>query len=1502
MREVSRHFAGFFVAFYLAIVAFVQPAFAEQTPPLKKVFVPITEIRMGTKRDVAPGPNVRLYMNTRNLPVVTVRAYKLDTARWLRDREVGQETGKTTRPTPLPPGKPVRTFTVTVGDPNKKPTQEQPDVYFSKQFNLPVLPPGAYLFVASGGGKEDWTVANITNLAVVLKRASRTVLVWVTDHRSGATVPKAKVTLWDRKGTKIAAQGETNADGVCQFAAVPNPEQTLLVERPGREPDMAGLPIGNQNPDGRLVSHLQTDRPIYRPGATVQYKAILRRTQGRVYRPEANTTIVAEVRDSRDNILQRKSLKTNAVGTLADSFEISSQGVLGAYTILLTMPDRQTVYGTFSVAEYRKPDFKATVTPKQKRYLSGEKGGFTIQADYYFGAPLPQASVRYTIRRSPSPFYGGTFSDDEADSIWFASGDGNLYPRDTYAAEPVVADGEVMTDKQGRAEIPFVTKGDLPDSNYTISCTVTDGQRRQVTAGASVPVYAALLRVGIRSRIYASPLNTNVPVELRLADLDGKPASGRVTLITRQQVWEEKEKRSVWRILSQSTVNVPATGKATAQVPAAKEGMVEIIAKVTDRTGRTAQASTSLWVTDPEGSTWREAEGPTLTVRLDRKTYNVGDGAQVFLTTSTPKRPTLLTIEGGDIFAYAVVRTGKPNFVWKVRTTVEMSPNAHVAAAQWARPAYMVSGSAVLPVPDRSRHLDIKVTPDKTAYRPGDTALYTISATDRLTGKPVSGAEVALAVVDESIFALRPDATPDPFGNFWGLRENLTETRASAPEEVSGGAYQRNTPDGIAPVREKFLDTAFWDAHVMTGPDGRVVTKVELPGNLTAWRATAIGVTESTQVGRTVSQITVSRPVMLRLATPRQFVQGDMLTLIGTVNNRTDRERACEVTLDAEGVTMADGESAKKTVTVPAKGEAKVEWRVLAATIPAPSGLARLEGTVVITDRAASETLADHSDRLRVSVPVRPRGVAVRLREGAALSGDSVDLTLDLPADRKEPASTIAVTVRGGAASAARADAAALYREYAYGTGAMADRLTLIATPIAPPADPRQIRDTIALLSRYQSGQGGWGWWEGATTDPRITARVLRALAALKASPSILPAGMPYPDNLLRRGLMGGENLYNQTGFWEERAPLAVALAALDAKYRPQLEEVEKRHQGTLSPYASLLLAEGLHRAGKTAEAERLTQKVLEIAVIGPDAAYIPAGERPGWRASTHLTTAQALETLVARKQRPDLQAKLARWLIQPSDGDGDLYTTFEDRAAGTIALLHYARTNGLATRALNPQEADLTLTVNGTAVPWAKRGAGTEGFAPLTALVSSNLLKDGANTVTVRRNGGDNEVPRSDVFVTAEATVYRPQETETAAEMRVLRRLEMQTLYGTWTEIKPETVVPPGAPVRVTVVVWPNETADALRVTEPLPSGFEYADGEVYSYSREEVRDGAITHYLLVSGASPVTFRYYLRAESEGTLIALPASGELIRRPTIRGGSAAQVLTVNESKEEKEK
>jgi uncharacterized protein YfaS (alpha-2-macroglobulin family) len=169
----------------------------------------------------------------------------------------------------------------------EKKERYQIDMYRSRQLNLPELPPGIYLIEAQGRGARAWGVVNITNLAVVAKRSPKRILAWVTDFKSGAPVAGARVTLWNRAGTPAltgaaTVSGLTGKDGAGLLAASPGNEQVLVVSRGG---DNAGVPLAVEEPDGKLTMHFQADRPIYRPGQKVFFKAILRRTQGRGWKP-----------------------------------------------------------------------------------------------------------------------------------------------------------------------------------------------------------------------------------------------------------------------------------------------------------------------------------------------------------------------------------------------------------------------------------------------------------------------------------------------------------------------------------------------------------------------------------------------------------------------------------------------------------------------------------------------------------------------------------------------------------------------------------------------------------------------------------------------------------------------------------------------------------------------------------------------------------------------------------------------------------------------------------------------------------------------------------------------------------------------------------------------------------------------------------------------------------------------------------------------------------------
>jgi uncharacterized protein YfaS (alpha-2-macroglobulin family) len=1393
-----------------------------------------TELNVWVGRDIAPGPKIRMSLNTRNIPAVHVTAFPIDAVQWLRYPERQDKQPHAT-------DRPVRQWDIAVATKEQKPNPQQADAYYSRQVNLPSLAPGVYLLVFGGGGQTQWKVVNVTNLTVVAKQSPKHLLVWVTDALNGAIIPGAVIAVYDMKG-KLIRNAVSGADGSAFMPMNPG-EETVVISK-GR--DYAGLPSTGADPDGRLVAHFETDRPIYRPGQTVFFKTILRRTLGHSYRVLADQKIKIEVRDPKNNPVDAYDLQTNKMGSSDAKFEIPQEGALGNYSLVLTV-GKDTAYHLFTVSEYRKPEYKVTVDTEQKRYLAGEPIHFVLSAQYYFGAPVQNAEVKYSVRRNPM---GWGYDEGEG-----YHSDGNLYGRDQYNSTPFVAEDVVHTDNKGNVTIEIKSDPKAPDSTYSITCSVTDATRRQAEGGVSVPVFSANIRLNLSSTLLFVPLGHNFPVLIHAVDLDGKPVAANVTLVESHQVWNEKKNEWQRVVLTKTKISVPAAGKAIAQMPALAEGDVQIEATAPDGTGRTAYSLMDEYIVGPFEKEGHEQQQPTLGIRLNRPSYAPGDKVTSFISSNVPGTPMLLMVEGEDIWWYKVVPRSTRGTTWEFGTNRDMAPNAFVTAVAWNKNS-LISAGEIVPLPDKTRTLSVKLTPDKQEYRPGDRATYTVHTTQN--GKPVP-AELALTVVDEAIYALSPDNTPDLYSLYWGRRENMVSMHESAPEELSGGAYQNVST--TAPLRQRFEDTAYWNPYVETDAEGNGSVSFEVPGNLTSWRGTVRGVTEDTAVGMDTAEVVATRPVTLRLATPRQMVQGDRLTLLGTVNNRTNQAHNFVVRMRPEGLKL--NSPSEVPLTVAANGEGQVQWQIEADHLG--SQPPALTAEVVPTD--VTENKADFSDALRMIIPVHPDGMATRVLSGGPIT-QSATVNQELPSDKIEPATTTQIRIWSGVKPIVDQASADVLNSYRYSTLIGAQQLQIAAIQgLDNSAKP--VREALALLSKNEVGDG-WGYWEGAHSDPLVTAAVLNAFVAAKQ------AHIVVPDNLYNTAASAVQNHYSQTNLWEYRAQLASSLTLADKdKGKPLLDEVAKNGIH-LSPYGRLKVAEGYLAIGDKVDAKPLIDDVLKDASAGPTTTYLPVGEGIGWQATSIETTSEALLVLEKSQTDNDTESKMAQWLVSPEQQD---WLCTNDQTALVIGLSAYMHSHPSATSV-----GSATVSVNGQTFETTHAKVGDI----LLATIPAGVLKAGANDIHVSRNGD------GEAFFSVESTVYEPLRDVKEDGLSVMRRFEVQNSAGVWELLR--RPLKAGESVRCTVLVWGTEIPDLARVQEPLPAGFEFLDEDADPSTIQEVRDAAVVHYL-VTGAAPIYFRYYIRAESEGDLAALPATAEILRLPRQRGQTAEIRLRVVKEK-----
>ena len=166
----------------------------------------------------------------------------------------------------------------------------------------------------------------------------------------------------------------------------------------------------------------------------------------------------------------------------------------------------------------------------------------------------------------------------------------------------------------------------------------------------------------------------------------------------------------------------------------------------TDRFGQTITRETSVEISDIE-------DANKLRLFAAAASLKVGQDAKVRLHSRLDKGLALLTYEGETILCYQIVELHKDynDLAFKVGHDLFLNFRLAVAAIDGRD---LRASSKEFTV---ERALKVAVKPLKEAFLPGEDGQIEITVTDQ-TGQPVA-AELSLALVNEALFAVCPDAT-----------------------------------------------------------------------------------------------------------------------------------------------------------------------------------------------------------------------------------------------------------------------------------------------------------------------------------------------------------------------------------------------------------------------------------------------------------------------------------------------------------------------------------------------------------------------------------------------------------------------------------------------------------------------------------------------------------------------------------------------------------------------
>ncbi len=1390
-----------------------------------------------------------------------------------------------------PASDPVAVFNVFVSN-----ASGEVGVYTLPLANGGALPPGAYLMRLSAPellpDTQFWQNQNqlliVSDTNLVIREMFEAVHVWVTDIETGRQVVGSPVAFYNQTGVEIGT-AVTDENG---FASIPyTPDQGYLagVTVVSGQPGSSGFGVGNSTWSGGvspwrlginygynaptdLFVYLYTDRPIYRPGDTVYFKGIVRRPEDGRYSPPTRESVTVNLTPlfyTENTNPEVFTFTLDESGTFTGEYTLSEEMQLGTYQLYVGGQDFEG-YRSFTVAEYRAPEFLITMTADQPEALRGETVDVWLDASYFFGGPVSDVAVNWTIYQDtyypdiPGPFY--SFSDDGQ----FFYSDPPLFGGGAVGAfGNYLLGGQGVTDENGRLRItlPANLLQDVAEGGriVTVEATVSDLSNFPVTSHTSVIFHPAETYVGVVPADYVALAGAETDINLLTVDWEGQAKAGQtVEVIFYRREWE-RNRRSQFGLyftdwtpidteVGRDSATTDAQGKAVVSFVPEDGGTYLAVATVTDNSGRSHTSSTAVWALSATYAGWRtDPKERSMPLIPDKQNYVPGDVARI-LVQSPFAGPVnaWLTIERGRLIEQRVVRLNSNSEVIEIPISPQFAPNVFVSvtAVKPVDPnsdtpfADIRLGITELVVSPEQLGLTVTLTPDETSYQPGDTATYNVRVTNfRGQGVP---SEISLALVDLAVLTLKADNAPNILDAFYTRQPYRAQVGGSlfisgegleieVPQEgggLGGGGGDAVSEEALGravgeeeDVRRDFPDTAYWEASIQTDATGQATVEIPLPDSLTTWRLSSKAFSPDNLVGQSSVDVVVSLPLLIRPVTPRFFTVGDEIDLGAIVNNNTDQAIEAVVTLIADGLVLRG--QAGQTVTIPANGRSLVQWRALVNDVAWVDLTFRVNGGG-FTD-ATKPTFGEGPDNL---IPVYRYDAEDIVGTSGVLTeaGLQVEAILLPPAvDTRE--GSVEVNVSPSLAAAilqaldynndwyydpvcAHAIANRLLPNVAVKRAI--DELDLDRPQLANTLDGLILSD-LAMIEQLVKDSGGWGWCYSLDTDPWLTAYILLAMAKAEESGyEVNTAVLTGATNYLEGQLLQVSRLNSS---WEinRQAFFLYVLAERGQEMTEQADDLFAEHRALLDPYAKALLALVYELNGSQGNNQQALLADLNDGIILSATGAHWEDAQPDWDNlnSDIRGTAVIIGALATIAPDTAYVPQAVRWLM--SARTATYWTSTHETAWSILAL-----TDWLAATGELEASYDYAVSLNTAEVADGSFSQANILESEQLSLPVADLLLDEVNFLGFERGSGNGRL-----YYTVYLNSFINAETVSA----ISRGITVQRFYydaacdPTAQTCEPITEIQAGQQIRVELsLIAPNDLV-YVTLEDPIPSGAEAID-----------------------------------------------------------------------------
>lgn len=849
---------------------------------------------------------------------------------------------------------------------------------------------GAYLVgirKLDGSNTRSWMRVQVTDLCLTAVEEPTRVRFATTSLASGAPLGDVEIRMegyhYRREKWETIFSGKTGPDGSLTYNApgstkyvirriVAQKDGDMLVLDPSRPMDrfynnLWARSQGNwlqwtqetlrhRGESDRMICHIFTERPVYKPDEPVHVKGYLRQlSKGKFHVVEDTGYLVVE---GPGDLTWHYELSLTDSGSFYHKFE-EEKLPTGRYRAWFEFDEDRYGSVTFRKEAYRLPKFEVQLHGPETASLD-EAFGVKLTANYYAGGKASERPVRWRVTQFPF-----TWIPEKIKGFYYST-DARFSGRQRFeSTAALVTEGE--TDGQGGAEInidPTIEPTAQPRT-YVVEATVTGADDQTVTNTKRVNALPPFT-LGMKVPRYIKDADRIEPEIIVVGPKGNLLPERKVLVRVLQRQWHshlqagdftQNKPKYVTDVVDEKifeTEIVSGKEPAKLQIPIEKAGVYVVRLEARDKTGRTQVLSLDLFAGGKGPVTWSRPPARVLKVTPEKKKYNPGDTAKLVVESPFQNARALAVVEPPNernIYKWIDIRNGTAVFELPIKKEYMPQIPVHfilmrgrlktdkplgISDSDLGKPVTLAATRWVK-VSDAAHRIKVDLKHPSKAL-PGQEVEITISLSAS-AGAPVGG-EVTLWLVDQAVLSLGKEQRIDPLPTFISNRKSHVYIRDTRNMGLGFIPFKENPGGDSGPrgkslldkvtIRKNFKPVPYYNPAIIIGEDGTAKVLVKLPDNLTNFKIRAKAVSGPDLFGYAKSAIAVRLPVIVQPVLPRFVRPGDSFSAaaVGRIVEGDAGPGAASIRVD--GLEL-DGPAEKK-FEWPAKRPVRISYEVRVST------------------------------------------------------------------------------------------------------------------------------------------------------------------------------------------------------------------------------------------------------------------------------------------------------------------------------------------------------------------------------------------------------------------------------------------------------------------------------------------------------------------------------------------------------------------------------------------